>query len=107
MLANYAQIVRRSVLTTAAVGVVMIILSVVLSGIGREDRLPGNPRLVHSTLPDQESAQLSLCLRALRVELDGLSVLGKCVAGPARGLEAATEGGVEDRRLRIGAQRDL
>src|SRR6266446_3900958 len=33
MLANYAQIVRRSVLTTAAVGVVMIILSVVLSGI--------------------------------------------------------------------------
>ncbi|HEX9516937.1 MAG TPA: hypothetical protein VF940_12275 [Streptosporangiaceae bacterium] len=33
MLANYAQIVRRSVLTTAAVGVVMIILSVALSGI--------------------------------------------------------------------------
>jgi len=33
MLANYAQIVRRSVLTTAAVGVVMIIVSIVLSGI--------------------------------------------------------------------------
>lgn len=33
MLANYAQIVRRSVLTTAAVGVVMIIVSVSVSGI--------------------------------------------------------------------------
>jgi len=33
MLANYAQIVRRSVLTTAAVGLVMIIVSVALSGI--------------------------------------------------------------------------
>jgi ATP synthase protein I len=33
MLANYAQIVRRSVLTTAAVGVVMIIVSIALSGI--------------------------------------------------------------------------
>ena len=33
MLANYAQIVRRSVLTTAAVGVILIILSAVLSGI--------------------------------------------------------------------------
>ena len=33
MLANYAQIVRRSVLTTPTAAVVMIILSVVLSGI--------------------------------------------------------------------------
>ena len=33
MLANYAQIVRRSALTTAAVGVILIILSAVLSGI--------------------------------------------------------------------------
>ncbi len=33
MLANYAQIVRRSVLTTAAVGVIMIVVSVSLSGI--------------------------------------------------------------------------
>jgi ATP synthase protein I len=33
MLANYAQIVRRSVLTTAAVGVVMIIVSVALAGV--------------------------------------------------------------------------
>jgi ATP synthase protein I len=32
MLANYAQIVRRSVLTTAAVGAVMIVVSVALSG---------------------------------------------------------------------------
>ena len=33
MLANYAQIVRRSVLTTAAVGAVMIIVSVALGGV--------------------------------------------------------------------------
>ena len=33
MLANYARIVRRSVLTTAAVGVAMIIVSVSVSGI--------------------------------------------------------------------------
>ena len=33
MLANYAQIVRRSVLTTAAVGVIMIVVSVSVSGI--------------------------------------------------------------------------
>src|SRR5260370_17536233 len=33
MLANYAQIVRRSVLTTAAVGVVMIIVSGSVSGV--------------------------------------------------------------------------
>jgi len=33
MLANYAQIVRRSVVTTAAVGVVMIIVSVAVGGI--------------------------------------------------------------------------
>jgi ATP synthase protein I len=32
MLANYAQIVRRSVLTTAAVGVVMIVVSVAVGG---------------------------------------------------------------------------
>lgn len=32
MLANYAQIVRRSVLTTAAVGAVMIVVSVVAGG---------------------------------------------------------------------------
>ncbi|HKR67634.1 MAG TPA: hypothetical protein VJT16_02220 [Streptosporangiaceae bacterium] len=32
MLANYAQIVRRSVLTTAAVGAVMIVVSVAVSG---------------------------------------------------------------------------
>lgn len=32
MLANYAQIVRRSVLTTAAVGVVMIVVSLAVSG---------------------------------------------------------------------------
>ncbi len=33
MLANYAQIVRRSVLTTAAVGAVMIIVSVAVGGV--------------------------------------------------------------------------
>ena len=33
MLANYAQIVRRSVLTTAAVGAVMIVVSVALGGV--------------------------------------------------------------------------
>jgi ATP synthase protein I len=33
MLANYARIVRRSVLTTAAVGVVMIIVSASVSGV--------------------------------------------------------------------------
>jgi ATP synthase protein I len=33
MLANYAQIVRRSVLTTAAVGAVMVILSGALGGV--------------------------------------------------------------------------
>jgi ATP synthase protein I len=32
MLANYAQIVRRSVLTTAAIGVVMIVISVAVGG---------------------------------------------------------------------------
>jgi ATP synthase protein I len=32
MLANYAQIVRRSVLTTAAVGAVMVIVSIVVGG---------------------------------------------------------------------------
>lgn len=33
MLANYAQIVRRSVLTTAAIGVVMIVISLGVGGI--------------------------------------------------------------------------
>ena len=33
MLANYAQIVRRSVLTTAAVGAVMVIVSVAFGGV--------------------------------------------------------------------------
>lgn len=33
MLASYAQVVRRSVLTTAAVGVIMIVVSVSVSGI--------------------------------------------------------------------------
>jgi ATP synthase protein I len=33
MLANYAQIVRRSVLTTASVGAVMVVISVALSGV--------------------------------------------------------------------------
>jgi ATP synthase protein I len=33
MLANYAQIVRRSVLTTAAVGAVMVIVSIAVGGV--------------------------------------------------------------------------
>jgi hypothetical protein len=68
-----------------------------------ERRFPGDPRVMHSPLPPQETAQFSVGFRGSRIERDGLSVLVERLAGLVVELEDPAQQGVENGRAGIEA----
>jgi hypothetical protein len=66
-----------------------------------ERRFPGDPRIMHSSMPPLVTAQFSVDSRGSRIERDGLSVLVERLAGLVVELEDPAQQGVDNGRAGI------